>query len=169
MRKSKNPSKPPKGNAAKYFAYREAWTRIKLATEQGFFLEAIAIEESIISDRLLAYLIAAGALNKPQEAYQCPSLNKIIAKWKEHFPEAIQTSVFEDVHAATDEWRRLRNKALHQIVKLHSEAATNAIDDFLVVAQTAAKNGNALAKAISYWCENRIKTLLRQRLERAIP
>lgn len=47
-----------KGNAAKFWSYREAWTRIKQAQEQGFYLEAVTIEESIISDRLMSYLIS---------------------------------------------------------------------------------------------------------------
>ncbi len=44
------------GNVAKYLSYREAWARIKLARRQGFFLEAVTIDESIISDRLLSFL-----------------------------------------------------------------------------------------------------------------
>ena len=54
MRKSKTLEKSIAGNASKYYSYREAWTRIKLAQENGFYLEAIAIQESIISDRLIA-------------------------------------------------------------------------------------------------------------------
>ena len=53
MRKSQVSEKKIKGNARKYDAYREAWTRIKQAQKNGFFLEAITIQESIISDRLI--------------------------------------------------------------------------------------------------------------------
>ena len=53
IRKSKA-SPAVKGNVRKANSYREAWARIKLARRQGFFLEAVTIEESIIFDRLLA-------------------------------------------------------------------------------------------------------------------
>jgi hypothetical protein len=50
LRKSKVLQKEIKGNSTKYESYREAWSRIKLAQENHFFLEAIAIQESIIFD-----------------------------------------------------------------------------------------------------------------------
>lgn len=55
--KSSSAPKSTKGNTAKYYSYAEAWTRIKLAQEQGFYFEAIVLQESIISDRCrrLAY------------------------------------------------------------------------------------------------------------------
>jgi hypothetical protein len=50
------------GNVVKYLSYREAWTRIKQAQEQGFYLEAVTLEESIITDRLISYLVGVGAI-----------------------------------------------------------------------------------------------------------
>ena len=50
-------------NTAKYESYTEAWRRIKAAQEKEFFLEAIVIEESIISDRLVSYLSRPGSRN----------------------------------------------------------------------------------------------------------
>lgn len=50
--KSSALAQPINGNGDKFRAYRESWTRIKEAQKQGFYLEAITIEESIISDRL---------------------------------------------------------------------------------------------------------------------
>ncbi len=55
MKKSTPPANGVTGNAAKYESYREAWSRIDAACENQFFLEAITIEESIISDRIISY------------------------------------------------------------------------------------------------------------------
>lgn len=57
------PKPAQKGNVAKAASYREAKARIKAAKEQHFYIEAIAIIESIISDRILSYL--HGAHNFP--------------------------------------------------------------------------------------------------------
>ena len=54
-RMSTPPEEPVNGNASKHYSYREAWARIRLAQQHGFFLEAIAIQESIITDRLIGY------------------------------------------------------------------------------------------------------------------
>jgi hypothetical protein len=53
VRKSTSPQKLIAGNSSKYDSYHEAGSRIQLAQDNGFFLEAITIQESIISDRLI--------------------------------------------------------------------------------------------------------------------
>ena len=55
--KSKNLPVNIQGNRCKYLSYREAWARIKQAQQQQFFLEAVTLEESIITDRLICYLV----------------------------------------------------------------------------------------------------------------
>lgn len=53
-----SPSQSTKQNApnnAKYLAYKFAHERISAAIEAGFPLEAIAIQESLISDRLHSF------------------------------------------------------------------------------------------------------------------
>lgn len=67
------------GNGAKYLSYREAWARIKLARRQGFFLEAVTIEESIISDRLLSFLEKGCGLTLRDATKG--NLNQIVQKW----------------------------------------------------------------------------------------
>lgn len=44
-----------KKNLQKYLSYKEAWTRINKAIKAKYFLEAIVIEESIMSDRLISF------------------------------------------------------------------------------------------------------------------
>jgi len=54
----------PERHANKYFSYREAWVRIKKAQGYGFYLEAITLEESIITDRLVSYLVWIGEFRR---------------------------------------------------------------------------------------------------------
>jgi len=52
----------PHSNAMRYFSYKEAWVRIKKAQGSGFYLEAVTLEESIIADRLISFLVYVGAM-----------------------------------------------------------------------------------------------------------
>jgi hypothetical protein len=100
VRKSTSPQKLIAGNSSKYDSYREAWSRIKLAQDNGFFLEAITIQESII---------------------------------------------------AVDQWRNVRNEAIHAIVKSEPGQPTQPIDVFLNKAKEAAEEGEHLAREICNW------------------
>jgi hypothetical protein len=149
--KSSAITKPINGNEPKYRAYREAWTRIEEAQKQGFYLEAITIEESIISDRLNSYFRNVLKIKK-----QPKTLCDIGKKWKEYHPEIITSVGCNDLISALDEWRKERNKAIHNIV--HSEThADRSIENFLSSTKTAAENGEKLARAISEWCAKKIK------------
>lgn len=57
-----------------------------------------------------------------------------------------------NLQEAVDEWRILRNKAIHGMVKSHPGSPTEAVDDFLAVAESAASEEEILARAVSEWC-----------------
>lgn len=140
--------KETQGNTKKYDKYREAWTRIKRAQRNSFFLEAITIEESIISDRLSSYL-------KNKELYPKKSgfisFSDLIKAWKQAYPEPIQIDEIENLREAVDEWRQLRNDAVHAIVKSKSGQSEVSLDEFLENARAAAEKGEIIAKAIQRW------------------
>lgn len=139
------------GNTAKYLAYREAWTRIKEGQKQGFYLEAITIEESIISDRLNSYFRNVLEIEKkPKTFYE---IGKI---WREYHPEIITSVDYNDLISALDEWRKERNKAIHNIV--HSDTHVDrSIENFLSNTKTVAEDGEKLTRMISQWCDKKIK------------
>jgi uncharacterized protein Usg len=152
MRKSRTPETAPKGNAAKYLSYREAWTRIRSAQVKGYYLEAVTLEESIISDRLIGYLIGVGAIQPKANTYKYPGFGQLLQLWKKQHPDPIALPDMDDLHAAVDAWRVNRNNIVHGIVKSHPGTATEDIDDFLATAEMAAARGERLAKAVSTWC-----------------
>jgi len=64
-------------NKRKYQSYRFAFERIDEAIAKEFFLEAIMIAESIISERLLSYLVVT--LKEAGETHQFTNKN---LSWK---------------------------------------------------------------------------------------
>lgn len=141
----------PEKNSAKYFSYREAWSRIQKARGYGFYFEAVTLEESIISDRLISFLLHVGAI-EPDARLDKYSFGQLIRIWSELVAEPISTEWFSDLRKAVDEWRRRRNKIVHGIVK--SAPGVDSLDvlDFVKEAELVAFQGDALARAITDWC-----------------
>ena len=151
IRKSTKPIKQVNGNADKFFAYREAWTRIKEAQKYGFYLEAITIEESIISDRLYSYFRNVLKIEKKPS-----TLKRMHDLWKKHHPETIASGDYTDLVQALDKWREERNKAIHAIVQSDTHV-DRSIDNFLSDTRTVAEDGEKLTRIISQWCDRKIK------------
>lgn len=153
MRKSKPTQKLISGNASKYDSYREAWSRIRLAKENGFFLEAIVIQESIISDRLISYLSCStkdnSLSNKNHNGFT--PLNNLIQRWSSDFPNGLPSGEYPDLISAVNEWRCFRNEAVHNIVKSKTGNLTQSIDLFLQTAKEAAEKGNNLTREVCNW------------------
>lgn len=89
----------PDANANKYFSYREAWGRIKRARGLGYHFEAVTLEEGIIADRLISYLVGAGELKvgTPPDRY---SFGRLIELWMISVPGPIPTKHFADLRVA---------------------------------------------------------------------
>jgi len=161
-KKSQSPTISPKGNATKYLSYTEAWTRIKLARQEGFFFEAIALEESMITDRLISYLVFVEEIKQTTEVYN-KRFGELLKLWKRLHPMPIAAMGRSNLQEAVDQWRILRNKAIHGMVKSHPGSPTEAVDDFLAVAESAASEGEILARAVSEWCR-KMKTARKRSL-----
>lgn len=134
-----------KGNKVKYDAYTEAFARIKAANESNFFLEAVAIQEAIISDRLKSHLGHLGKLPKRNR----PTLFDLVETWKsENQDQNLEIKI--NLPELVDQWRVLRNQAVHGLV------CTPGVDDFLKSAKAAAKSGEILTKAVCAWHKGEI-------------
>jgi hypothetical protein len=143
-----------KGNFEKYESYREAWVRIKQAQENNFFLEAITIQESIISDRLISFLSRPGASNsfaKSCGKRNFVSFHSLIQSWREEFPNGLESGKYGNLIDNVDEWRESRNDAIHAIVKSKPGEVTKPIDTFLQEAEKVAQTGTDLAKEVCIW------------------
>lgn len=135
MRKSLPPEHPPLGNGAKFLCYREAWTRIEEALQQGFFLEAVAIEESIIWDRITSYLHDHGKTVPSRESF-----HNVIKLWQKE-----QCDDSCDLQEGVSAWRSQRNNTIHGMIKSEN------IDVFLEEAKATAERGKDLARMVECW------------------
>jgi hypothetical protein len=94
----------------RYNLYKEAYARITEASKKGFYLEAIAIIESLIADRLESRLTF---LKKGDLSFK--ALGPLIAEiGRRETDEKLKQLVLHDV----DMWRESRNNAMHEMVKI---------------------------------------------------
>jgi hypothetical protein len=142
-------------NISKYLSYKEAWTRIEQAQKQDFYLEAVTLEESVMTDRLISYLVKKGVI-EPSTKLSKYNFSNLIQLWKEqNAPIQIKVKAIEinNLQIAVDRWRERRNKIVHGMVKSHPGHPTEDIVDFLAEAKLTAKEGENLARAVSYWVQ----------------
>ncbi|GDY26423.1 hypothetical protein AHAT_23130 [Agarivorans sp. Toyoura001] len=111
--------------------------RIRKAIGDGYYLEAIALQESRIADRLCLNLGFNG-----RRAHKKAFANLIEENQKE-LPHGLPEQL--------DKWRRDRNKFLHQMVRSDFQQKQIAAEDFQNGAKQAAITGSELVEKIECW------------------
>jgi hypothetical protein len=149
MLKSTPPQQTPKGNANKYRRYREAWTRIKKAKDDEYYFEAVTLEESIICDRLISYLVSRGVTCADNKYL---SFENLICEW-ERVTGGIPISEgnISNLQESVCEWKQLRNEVVHGMVKSCPDTELDDIQSFMEEARRAAEEGEKLARAVDNW------------------
>jgi hypothetical protein len=133
----RRPKTVPKGNTAKFFSYAAAFGWIKRSIAHRFFLEAVTLEERIISDRLISYLCRVGSL-KADRNPEKQSFASLIDIWRKVITTPIHDDLFKDLQATTDEWRNRRNSVVHGMVKSSPGSVHHDIADFKKAARSVA-------------------------------
>ena len=142
-------------NIAKYLSYKLAMEQLNRALEFRFPIEAISIEESVISDRLLSTLNAS--LQK-QSVKQCDisaSLGGVLSRCKGGlaFLEDEEMKMLKEI----DAWRKERNRAIHGIVKSRQgEGPAVSAEVFMTHAMIWAKEGAELMQKVQNWSKRKI-------------
>jgi hypothetical protein len=149
----KSQAAPPdvRGDAVKHDAYREAFSRMAAATAQGFFIEALAIQESIINDRLLSWLEREGHLTASRDERHWPTLRRSIALWRRVDVHPVADGDVPDLARAIEIWIGARNRAVHHLVRPPIGADLVSVDVFLEQARRAAEEGLRLCRAMTRW------------------
>ena len=93
-----------------HLRYRYAFSRMDEAMEEGWLMEAITIQESILSGRLLSVLHSKGIAVNPRDSF-----SSLIDRFKRYVED-------DDPHVAAlvmqlHEWRIKRNEALHSVCR----------------------------------------------------
>jgi 23S rRNA pseudoU1915 N3-methylase RlmH len=121
-------------------AYQTGYSRINSSIEEGYPIEAIAIEEAIISDRLSSHVGYHESLPKEKHT----PLGTLVKKMRKHSKDSESIALADRI----DEWREERNAAIHGIIK-----STPSIDPeiFLKNAEKTAEDGEQLAHDVCDW------------------
>lgn len=129
----------------RYLRYKLAFDRLDESLEEGWLLEAISLEESIISDRLLSALLSLTDKNSARKNF-----NELINHTKEAFvanggdPEA---SLFDQLH----QWRQDRNECVHAFCKLDDYAySESSAEIFSEMMWETAKKGRELVDLVKH-------------------
>jgi hypothetical protein len=138
-------------NFEKQNSYKVAWERMDQAIDQGFFLEAVAIQESMIFDRLRSFLV----FYEQAEIDNRVPLKKIVRRWQDALNRMVKDdrafSFDGNLVLNTIAWVDDRNAVIHTIVRSQPGQPTREIVDFLVHAEETARAGKIIARSISDW------------------
>ncbi len=130
---------------ARHDSYQAALARIAQSIVDGYFLEAIALEECLISNCLFNYLNNTGTtLNNPSFKL----LLTAIRKDAQSLDGSIM-SLFKNI----DAWRVDRNKAIHGFITTTSDSLNRSRQTFQRLTETTAKEGEALCESVVTWYE----------------
>jgi hypothetical protein len=149
------------GNAAKYRSYREAWARVRAAQRDGYFFEAITLLESIISDRLISHLARAHAPGWQEFRRRHVPFAQQIQRWARSAGGPIQAGPYDNLAQAVDRWRVRRNKLAHGMAKPPADAPPAYVEQFVAEAQSAAQEGELLARLVANWCRTEKRKVAR--------
>lgn len=121
--------------------YASAQRALKVALQNHGWLEAIAIEESIISDKIESYIARYFDIHK-----LCTLEGNI--KHLKKYP--VMTRELQELTRLLEAWKDERNYALHQLVKV--EAGDNlSWEDRMARVESAAKDGFVLVGKVTSW------------------
>lgn len=130
---------------ARHDSYLAALKRIDKSISDGYFLEAITLEECLISNCLFNYLSNTGTkLYNPTFKLLLTEIRKNAKGNDESF-----LSLFNKI----DVWRVARNKAIHGFITAKSESLNQPRQSFQRLAETTANEGKVLCESVVSWYE----------------
>ena len=123
----------------RYELYKATFEWIAKSIREGFYLEAISLEESLITDRLESYLTRL-----TETEFSFMTLGKIQKAIEKHETDVdLRALVLEEL----DEWRKARNTASHEMVKIE-DGKKVCWDDRMKINQAVAKTGLELVRKV---------------------
>jgi hypothetical protein len=121
-------------------------TRMDEAIRKRFYLEAVMIAESVISDRLDS-TTAHGKALAAGSAQRHVDLGSLIDRAKR---SGLPADLATELHA----WRGARNQVAHEVARAAPDDPTMPIDVFCGQAESAARQGQRLVHAMKRWSES---------------
>lgn len=130
---------------ARHDSYQAALARVGQATADGYFLEAISLEECLISNCLFNYL------NNTGTSLDNPSFKLLLTAIRKNAQglDGSSMSLFKKI----DAWRVARNKAIHGFITATSDSLNQSRQSFQQSTETTAKEGETLCESVVSWYE----------------
>ena len=135
-----------KKNHAKGESFSYAFIRIKQSIENEYYLEAVTIAESVISDRLLSFVKP-----KIKKFDITTQFYKLIRAAKKLNTIKLNKKNDMDLFDALDDWRKERNRCVHALAKSEPGYETISVEDFQKMTKKCAIQGKDLARQVCNW------------------
>ena len=124
--------------------YKSAFKQIKLANEAGFYLEAITLIESLITDRLESRLSFLDGKD-----FSFKTIGKLIEK---SIKIETDSELKKLIEIDLRKWADGRNKSLHEMAKI-AEGDFSSWDDRYLKLKNISTKGMTLLRKIDRQCE----------------
>ena len=131
-------------NHLKGASFTYAFRRINESINAGFYLEAVTLSESIISDRLLSFV-----KHHNKSVNVRTTFKQLIDYSKKYSKSKVKNSL--DLFGDIDIWRIERNICIHSVSKSEPGTVTIAVEEFIELAKHSAINGKKLARLVCEW------------------
>lgn len=138
MARSREIANTPHKRRTRYLLYKDLIDQYKIAMSEGFYLEAITLMESLITDRLESALIYYGK-NSPDQVFL--PLGNALSPFKD------QGIISDQLYDRIDYWRKARNQALHEMAKIE-EGTTPVFRERYAIQQVIARDGYEIFKSL---------------------
>lgn len=126
-------------------AYQAAISQISKSLEDGYYLEAIALEECLISNCLFNFLDGTGS------KLSNPSFHTLLKECSDK-----QNSAYDyprELLSELDKWRKARNMAIHGFISSTSMELDRSRVNFNESVKATALSGEEYCKAVVSWYE----------------
>ena len=121
---------------------------LNAALDNHYWVEAICIAESLMSDRIESYF------TKNYESRKISTLGS----WCREILEIDKLSKADiDLFERVKAWSKLRNKAVHELVKV-SERHKTSWDERVCECMTVAREGKRLSVEVNNWSKRKVKS-----------
>ena len=151
-----DPSNQKKVNKGK--SYTLAFDRIGMAIKAKFPVEAIALEESIVSDRLRSFLKEAMPILMKDKSFDASTLVSYATLYISPQEDTLLVEIRD--------WIRKRNNVIHGVVASRSgKDATIPAERFVSNAMSVARKGEKLAHQLSHWVDREKRKLKRHKCQ----
>lgn len=130
---------------ARHHAYQAAMDQISKSLQDGYYLEAIALEECLISNCLFNFLSGTGS------KLSNPSFHTLLKEISDR-----QDSAYDyprELLGELDKWRKARNTAIHGFISSASVELDLSRSNFHESAKATALSGDEYCKAVVSWYE----------------